>query len=214
MSIGAGSVPYTFKPARTAAEDELILSIGEALDLFLPFRLQRRGRDRERRDGIGPTAEGVRRRQWPEWFCPGPSRRRAGRALGERQVQHALTLIREKRHPGFLSRPLAGLDFLFIFSEQGFAFHRAAGVPGARGRLAGRYGGKESGPYGSLPGTARVVCLGARPSLSKSRRNRSGKWFIARSIRRVSPARSGTMSITGDSLFRAASKRRPCRTSR
>jgi hypothetical protein len=37
-------------------------------------------------------------------------------------VQHSFALVRVKRSQSFLRGPFPGLDFLFIFSEQGFAF--------------------------------------------------------------------------------------------
>ena len=46
-------------------------------------------------------------------------------AFVESEVQHSLTLVRKKRHEGFLCRPFTTLDFLLVFAPQSQPLRRA-----------------------------------------------------------------------------------------
>ena len=48
------------------------------------------------------------------------------RALGEGQVEHAFTLVREERDVGLVQRPVAALDFEFVLAPEPLAFLGAA----------------------------------------------------------------------------------------
>ncbi len=155
----------------------LIRQLGEALDLLLPFGLERRRRDHQRALGLAqPLQEGARGdglNGLAEAHFVGQQS-----ALGEGQVQHPFSLVREKRHLGLVRRPFAALHFQLVFVPELFALGHPAAVlhPGrhvlrnANLRQLG-FAQLLQGREGRLRRTVRQPALGVEPPPHRARQS-------------------------------------------
>jgi hypothetical protein len=95
----------------------LIGQVSESLNLLFPFGLQRGRRDDQHVVGLAePVQQGAGSNSLDglaQAHFIGQQR-----ALGKGQVQHALPLVREERHLGFVCRPFAALHLQLIVAPQ------------------------------------------------------------------------------------------------
>ena len=101
------------------------MTIREPLNLLLPLRLERRGRNHEHATGLAEPMQQRARGDGLNGLAQAHFVRQQ-RAFGEGQVQHAFALIREQRHRGLVRGPFAALHAQFVIAPQFFAFLRAA----------------------------------------------------------------------------------------
>ena len=113
-----------FEPFMARFENKLIGQIGEALNLFLPFRLQRRRRYNEHLTRLAKPMQQRARRDGLNGFAQAHFVREQ-RAFGESEVEHPFALIGKERHFRFVHGPFAALHFEFVFVAQFFAFDHA-----------------------------------------------------------------------------------------
>ena len=102
------------EPRHPPAIDQLIAQLSEPLDLLLPLRLQRRRGDHQHPVRPAQTAQ---QRAGGDGLdgLPQPHFISQQRPFGERQVQHALALIRKQRNFRLVDRPFAVLYLEFVF---------------------------------------------------------------------------------------------------
>lgn len=117
-------LPVIREPADASAEYQLIRQWRESLDLFLPFRLERRRRDDEHASRLSEAVEEGARGNGLDRFAEAHLIGKQG-AFAKGEMEHSFALIGKKRDPCFVRRPFAILDFYFISVPQGFALCRA-----------------------------------------------------------------------------------------
>ena len=119
FAAGAGGV-IGLQPRQAATVNQLIGEVRKALDLFLPLRLERRGRYDQHTRGLPKPMQQSAGGNGLDGFAQAHFIGQQ-RAFGERQVQHSLALVREERHLRFVQRPFAALHFLFVFAPEPLA---------------------------------------------------------------------------------------------